>query len=115
MSLWAETRERLRSMLLRRREERELEEELLFHQTEAIEENIRRGMSPSEARRQAALRFGGMESTREAVRDSRGTRLLEDVLRDARFGLRRLVSDPGFTGPSVITCLLYTSPSPRDS
>ena len=75
---------RLRSLLQRKRVEQELDEEFHYHLDRQIEENVARGMS-AEAARYAALRtLGGIEQHKEACRDTRRTRLLEDLGRDAR-------------------------------
>lgn len=99
-------REWLRALLFRRQEERDLEEELEFHRNAAIEENLRQGMSPGEARRRAEIRLGGIEEIKERVRDARGTRLLEDLARDLRFAGRRLLKQRGFSLPIVVTIAL---------
>ena len=63
----------------RKLRDRELAEELESHLQMHIEENLGRGMSPEEARRQALIRLGGMEQTKENVRDRRGFPWLESV------------------------------------
>jgi hypothetical protein len=90
MSLFSEIRERLRSLVFRRREERALEEELQFHLEMETEENLRRGLPPAEAKRRAHVALGGTEVVREWVRDARGSRPLEDLVRDAALGFRML-------------------------
>src|SRR5688500_20071929 len=67
------------------------------------EENIRAGMSTGEARRQAVLLFGGVEGHREAAREARGVRLLEQVLADGRYAARTLARTPGFTAVAILT------------
>jgi len=71
MSLITEVKERLRALLRGAHEDRELEEELRFHLEMEVEENLRRGMRPEEAWRQANLRLGGVAQVREAARDAR--------------------------------------------
>jgi putative ABC transport system permease protein len=104
--LLSEVRERLRALVFRSREDRELDEELDFHVEAIIEENLRRGMGVEEARRQAALTIGGVQRVKEEVRDARGTRPLEDLVRDFRFALRRLVRERAFSIPTVATTAL---------
>ena len=54
--------------------ERDLADEIEFHLQMRIEDNIRSGMTPEEARRQALIDSGGLESAKEAYRDRRGLR-----------------------------------------
>ncbi len=70
----------------------ELESHLQLH----IDDNLRAGMPPAEARRQALLQLGGVASTREAYRDRGGVPWLEHFLRDLRFAARQLRRQPGF-------------------
>jgi putative ABC transport system permease protein len=102
----ADVRERLFALLYRDREERALDEELRFHLEMEEAANLRRGLSPTEARRQAAITLGGVERTKEAVRDARGTRLLEDLTRDVRFAFRSLGRTPGYTATAVLVLAL---------
>ena len=82
MSVLTDLIERVRSIIFRRRDERELAEELAFHTAMETEKLERRGLSPAEARRQTSLALGGMERVKDDVRDARGTRFLHDGQRD---------------------------------
>ena len=53
---------RLANSLLRRRDEERLKHEVREHLALQTAENLRSGLSPSEARRQAVLKFGAVES-----------------------------------------------------
>ena len=88
------------------RVERELSEELESHLQMHIEDNLRSGMSPIEARRQAVLALGGIDQTKERYRDRRGLPRLENLIRDVRYGVRRLRSTPGFSLAAIVMVAL---------
>jgi predicted permease len=88
------------------RKDRELDAELASHLQMQMEENIRRGMSPEEARRDALLKSGGLEPAKEACRDRRGFPVLETTMRDLRHTLRTLGRSPGFTTVVVLSLAL---------
>src|SRR4051794_19319427 len=81
----------------RERRDRDLAEELESHLALHVEDNLRAGMTPEEARRDALLKLGGVESVKEQVRDRRGLPVLEHLARDLRFGVRMLRKDLSFT------------------
>lgn len=103
MSLFSQARERLRALFFTIREERELAEELSFHLDMETGANLQRGMSKEEARRQAFIRLGGVEHVKEEVREARSLGLLEDLVQDLRYALRRLARDPAFSVPVTVT------------
>ncbi len=103
MSLLGELRERLRALRFRSREDAELDEELLSHLEMETEANLRRGMEPGEARRQARLTLGGVEQIKEEVRDARGLGGLEDLGRDIRIAARGLRRSPGLLIGAVLS------------
>jgi putative ABC transport system permease protein len=93
---------RLRSLFRRGQVEQELSDELADHLERETAERIRRGATPAEARREALIAFGGVEQQKEAVRDTRGLRPLEDLVSDTRYSLRALRRNPGFTAAAVL-------------
>jgi predicted permease len=88
---------RFKGLFLKDARERELADELESHLQMHIDDNIRRGMSPQEARRVAVMKLGGVEQTKEAYRDRATIPFLESVVQDLRFTLRQLRKNPAFT------------------
>ena len=94
---------RVGEALRRRRLDHDLNEELDTHLSLLEDEYARRGLSRAEVRRAARLDLGGLDQTKEAVRDRRGFRMLETLVQDARYAVRLLVKAPGFTTAAIVT------------
>jgi predicted permease len=95
---------RFRGLFGKSRSERELVAELQAHLDLLTEENIRKGMSPMEARYAARREFGGLEQTTEIYRDQRSLPFLETLFQDVRYGLRMLAKTPALS--AVIVAIL---------
>jgi macrolide transport system ATP-binding/permease protein len=97
---------RLFNSATRRAQEERLREEIAEHIALQTADNLRVGLSPIEARREAMLKFGGIELMKEDYRAERGFVLLENLLQDFRFAIRSLQRTPGLTTFVVMTLAL---------
>ena len=104
---WARAlRLRLRSLLLSRRAEQELDAELRYHLERLEDEYIAAGMTPAGARYAARREMGAIEPRKEECRDARGLALLDSVRKDVRFALRALRKSPGFSAVAILSLAL---------
>lgn len=101
-ALWA----RLSGLFSRKRREREMADEFSSHFEMHVEDNIRAGMKPEDARREAMLKFGSMEAARESVRETARPLWIETTFQDLRYGLRSLRLNPGFATAGVLSLAL---------
>lgn len=97
---------RLRALLFRSRLDRDLHEELEFHVEMDTEARGRRGEAGDVARRAAERELGGVLRVKDAARDARGVRAIEDLLLDLRIGFRALLRKPAFTAATLLTFAL---------
>ena len=105
MSRLRDSAVRLVNLFRRERIERELDAELQAYLELDVEENIRRGMAPKEARRTALARLG-VESVKEECRDVQRFRVADDLWRDLRYGVRMVLKHPGFSATAIIVLAL---------
>ncbi len=102
---------RLAGVFFSRRREQEMADEMESHLQLHIADNLRAGMTPDEARRQALLRLGGLEQTKQIYRERGTVPALEALGHDVRFAFRQLRRNPGFAFTAAIVLALGISAS----
>jgi len=97
---------RLRALFRRDDMDAELDEELRAHLDHQAEKYVQSGMSPEEAKRRAAIEFGGLDQVKEECRDAWGLHLIDTLLQDVRFGAHVLTKNLGVTAVAILSLAL---------
>src|SRR5262245_49540970 len=98
-AFWA----RLTGLFRKNWREQEMAQEFESHLEMHIDDNIRAGMSPEQARRAALVKFGGMEAARESMRETSRLMWIDTTWRDLRYALRGLRLNPGFATTAILS------------
>jgi predicted permease len=105
--IWSRTRSFIRNIRYRTRLEEEMSDEVRFHIERRTEDLMaRKGLSRSEAYRQARLEFGSIEKYKEEGRRARGLQRIEEIRADIKFAVRTFRKHPGFTFAAIATLAL---------
>src|SRR6185369_7008063 len=94
---------RVAGLFGRSRRDRDLDAELESHLQLHIDDNVRAGMTAAEARRQALLKLGGADQTKEISRDRRGLPLIDSLFQDVRYACRGMRRSPLFAASVAAT------------
>jgi putative ABC transport system permease protein len=99
---WAQ----LTGLFRKNRRDRDMADEFESHLQMHIEDNLRAGMPPEQARREALLKFGGMETVKESMRETSRLLWIETTLQDLRYAVRGLWLNPGFAITAILSLAL---------
>ncbi|GGG90343.1 ABC transporter permease [Silvibacterium dinghuense] len=97
---------RFSNFATRRSADQRLQEEIAEHLAFQMEDNLRAGMTPAEAHRQAILKFGAAQAIRESHHAEQSLPFIENLYFDLRYAVRMLVRAPGFSVVAIATIAL---------
>ncbi len=97
---------RMRGIVPSPRRQREMADEIESHVLMHTEDNVRAGMNREQARREAILKLGGVESAKQAYREQNTLPFVETFLQDLRFAIRQHAKNPGFTCTAILMLAL---------
>jgi len=106
MRRWRAALLRIAGLWRGRADDRDVADELDAHLQFQIDDNLRAGMTPDEARRHALVKLGGLNLVQEQHRDRRGLPLLDTLVRDLRYAARVLGTHPTFAAAAILTLAL---------
>jgi predicted permease len=106
MNVLSALRSWMRATFYRSHMERRMADELQFHIQSYVDDLLRAGIAPEEARRRAHAEFGGVEARKEECRDALGLRLLDELVADCRYAYRQLRHSPAFAVVAIASLAL---------
>src|SRR5215467_9550083 len=92
----------IRAIFRRNRADQDLDEELHYHLERLVDQKLREGLTPEEARRAASRTMGAITKSKEECRDMRRVNFIDDLVRDLHYAVRSLGRSPGFAVLAVL-------------
>ena len=106
MKIFASLKSFARASMFRSRMEREMDDEMRFHLEARTADLERQGLPRAIAERRAGAEFGDMVRWKEAGREARGLRMIDDLRADLRYAVRTMRRAPAFTVAAVVSIAL---------
>ncbi len=95
-----------RRFFRRKQADADLEQEIDLYLAEEIDENVARGMSAEQARREARMKFGNPRQVRERLWQQNTVSLIDNAWRDLKYAARTLTRSPGFAVIAILVMAL---------